>query len=103
MTKPGAFKLSDSRSGWRGMIAMLVLLLVLSAQTGVFAAAAPEPPARENRITVFNIVMFYAGVFGVLVGAATGWVTLLTLPGGGETIPPLPDEAPKPAPPMETR
>lgn len=103
MTKPGESKSSVSPSGWRGTIALLVLLLVLSAQTSVFAAAAPEPPARENRITVFNIVMFYAGVFGVLVGAATGWVTLFALPGGGETIPPLPAEAPEPAPPVEAR
>lgn len=100
MTKPDSGRTRFSRRGGRGFISLLALWFFLSTQTCVLAATTPEPPAPQNRVTVFNILLFYAGVFGVLVGAATGWVTLLALPSGGTETPlPPPDrpEVPSPA------
>lgn len=78
----------------------LVLLLM---QLAVPALRAAEPPAEKTaaaRITVINIALFYAGLIGAVIGASTGWVTILLMPRmeAPKTTPANPPPAAAPTP-----
>ncbi|MCD4814283.1 hypothetical protein K8S19_11400 [bacterium] len=57
------------------VLVLAVLLICLCCLRPVNThAATSEAPENLPSITAMSVVLFYAGVIGALVGAATGWV-----------------------------
>jgi hypothetical protein len=76
---------NPSRKGIRrsGLHLLALLLLVITCLRPALSLAAISPlnqPEKETRITLFDIALFYAGLIGVIIGAATGWVSLFLVP-----------------------
>jgi len=79
-----------------GLIVVFFLVITCLRPLAAGAETLPRQPEPENKITVLNIALFYTGLMGIFIGAATGWVTLVLTPSGSEkNALPVPQEKKK--------